>query len=905
MSLQPGARIGPYEVIAAIGRGAMGEVYRARDTELDRHVALKVQLDALTRDPERLARFRREAQVLASLNHANIAAIYGLEEAALSTVDPAAPPAKVLVLEYVEGPTLDDLLSRGALPLEEALPIARQIASALEAAHEAGVVHRDLKPANIKVKSDGTVKVLDFGLAKTGASPPTGSTAPDAATLDVGATREGLLLGTPAYMSPEQARGQPIDQRTDVWAFGCVLYELLTGERPFGGDTLADILGQILHREPDWSRLPPATPPAVRTLLRRCLEKSPRERLPHLGAARMEIADVIATGSVARQSPESLPGKRRSLRRGRLALAGVAVAVAAIVIWRAPSRTRVGAPPAPTRLSIDPEPAESWVISPHDPDFAISRAGDRIAYIGRRGAKSHVVVRRLDEFKGVALGDFGGAVRAPFFSPDGEWVAFVDGNALKKAAVDGSAVLTICPLAGYAGGATWAPDGNIYLGTLTGGLLRVPSAGGHPAPVTTEPGAEERSARWPDVLPGGREVLFGSVNSRGASEIRVRSLEDGREKLLVQDATFPRYAASGHLLYVAGGLLWAVRFDADGSEIVGDPAPVVDGVMIKGVGRAGMGAANVAVAENGTLVYRPSGAEGGGTATLVWVGRDGGEEPLGLAPRAYGRMALSPNDSRLAIEITDLHTGNTDIWVGDPHGETLSQLTFDPGADIYPIWTPDGARVAFSSERDGGGLFWTRADGTETEKRLVQGPRQLPNFATPDGRELVYVDARTRERPLYAVALADGHPVRKLAVHPGPVAALSPDGRWLANSSEETGDFEIYVQPLVNPEGARWRITTGGGRDPVWSRDGRELFYQRDTAMLAAAVSGEPAFSAASAVTLFEGPYVDSFGRWYDVAGDGRFLMVKPGWLVADRQAPLHVVLGWFGELERRVSSRE
>jgi serine/threonine-protein kinase len=716
-------------------------------------------------------------------------------------------------------------------------------------------------------------------------------------------------------MSPEQARGLAVDQRADVWAFGCVLYELLTGRSPFRGDTMADTLSHVLHREPNWAALPAATPPPLRTLLRRCLEKNPQDRLPHIGSARLEIADAITSRSFDRPEPASRqvaepPGRRH----GRWVLtAGVAAAaVAAIAMtvpiaraWLARSRpVDSTSPTAVTRVSLDPEPGESWVISPHDPDFAISPSGDRIVYIARREGRNHVVVRRLDEFEGVSLGDFDGVIRDPFFSPDGEWVGFVEGNALKKAAVGGGSVLTVCALPGYMNGASWASDGAIIFGSLSGGLRRVPSSGGEPELLAREVQAEPRTGRWPDVLPDSSAVLFASVDSRGVSEIRVRSLQSGDEKLLVPEATFPRYSASGHLLYVADGLLWAVRFDVSRLEVVGDPVPVVDGVMIKGPRQTGMGAANVGIAHNGTLVYRPSGAEGGGTSTLAWVARDGREEPLRLPPRAYGRMQLSPDGDRLAIEITDISTGNTDVWVGDPHGETLSQVTFDPAADVYPVWTPDGQRLLYRSDRSGGGLYWTRADGTGTEERLFEIAHATPYFVTSDGAELVFADPITPERSLFGLSLGAAHTVRKLGVFPGPVAALSPDGRWLANSSEETGDFEVYVQPLQNPDKARWRISTGGGRDPVWSRDGRELFYQRDTSVLSSSITTEPMFAAAPAVTLFEGAYIDSTGRWYDVASDGRFLMIKPGWLAADRQAPLHVVLGWFGELDRRVSGR-
>ena len=554
-----------------------------------------------------------------------------------------------------------------------------------------------------------------------------------------------------------------------------------------------------------------------------------------------------------------------------------------------------------TRTSINPSRGESWVISPHDPDFAIAPDGQRIAYIGRRGNANHVVVRRLDEFEGRSLGSFGGVVRDPFFSPDGQWIGFTDGNALKKVNVRDATAATIATLPGYTTGASWGAGDTIVFGTLNSGLFTVSAAGGQPSPLETAARTERRSPRWPYFLPDGRALLYAAVNARGDSEVRVLSLDGGDDRVLVEHATFPRYASSGHLIYVADGVLWAAAFDPKEFVLVGTPVPIVDGVMIKGPRQTGLGAANVGVADNGTLVYRAVGPEGSGTSTLVWVDRDGREETLRFAPQLYGRLQLSRDGSKIAIELTDPNLTNTDIWVGEVSGSSLRRLTFDPAVDDYPIWTTDAKRVAFRSGRDNGGLFLRSADGSGRVQRLVSSEfGTQPYFELPDRSGLVFAASRAGSPfAFYSVSVDGDHVPMKLDLHNGFVAAISADGKWFAYSSDESGNFEIYVQPYPNPDQEKWRITSNGGRDPVWSADGSELYYQNDTTVYASAVTTEPAFAAAPGVPLFDGPYIDSLGRWYDVAPDGRFLMVKPGWLSAARDTPLNVVLNWYEELRQ------
>jgi hypothetical protein len=894
MPLSAGTRLGHYEILAPLGQGGMGEVYRARDGKLHRDVALKVLPDALARDQERLARFRREALALASLNHPHIAGIYGLED----TTDTTA-----LVLELVAGDTLSDLIIKG-LSMTDALAIARQIAEALEAAHGAGIIHRDLKPDNVKVTPDGVVKVLDFGLAKQLA--PAASGAPPATI--VAETKLGSVMGTTGYMSPEQARGGAVDQRTDIWSFGCILYEMLTGQAPFGHESDADTLARVLTSEPDWQALPTDTPPPVRTLIRRCLQKDRHDRLPHIGAARLELADALGTSRTGTVTSVAPPAPRRWATY-RIGLGATLLFVAVALGWIALS-DRGDSPRAPpaavSRVSIEPPAGESWVISPHDPDLAISPDGQRIAYIGRRGERNELMVRGLNEFGSVSLGSFGGAVRHPLFSPDSEWVAFVDGNVLKKIRVSGGQAVNVCVLPGYMSGATWGPDNVITFGTLNMGLFRVPSSGGEPTTFPTSTQGNGRNSRWPEALPNGTAILFAAISGGGQAEIRMRSLVTDEERVVVRDATFPRYASTGHLLYVAGGALWGARFDPRSVETVGDAEPVVDGIMVKGPPQTGLGAANVAISATGTLIYRPSGTGATDASTLVWVDREGREEAWPLEPRAYGRMQLSPNGAKIAIEVTDEAAHNTDIWVGDAGGTTLSQLTFDPGLDEFPVWTRDGTRVLFKSSRAGGGLYAKRADGTGPAELLSNAQRVgQVYFVTPDGTQVVYLGRTDDGSPpalgYFGLRLDRTHINRSLPLVPGPVAAISGDGRWMAYSSEETGNFEVYVQPFPNPDAVRWRITTGGGRDPVWSADGRELYFQNDTTMFAARLTANETFAVAPAVALFDGPYVDSNGRWYDVAPDGRFVMIKPGWLSADPDAPLYIVLNWTEELQQRL----
>ncbi len=905
MALVVGARLGPYEILSALGVGGMGEVYRARDTKLGRDVALKVLPESFARDPDRLARFQREAEVLASLNHPNIAHIHGLED---------SDGIRALVMELVEGPTLADRIGDGAIPLDDALPIAKQIAEALEAAHEQGIVHRDLKPANIKVRRDRTVKVLDFGLAKA-LDPPAGTEAADALAnsptiTSPAMTQRGVILGTAAYMSPEQARGLTLDTRSDLWAFGCVLYEMLTARRPFTGATVSDVSAAILRLDPDWTLLPDATPAAIRRLLRRCLQKDRRQRLADAADARLEIEEALASPGVETVAPARTPSRRVERVAMALTLCGGAL-IAALLVW-ASSRPTPHTPARVSRFTVVPPPAEALVISGIVRDLALSRQGAHLVYTGPRG---QLMVRALDRLDGLPVPGVTNA-RAPFLSPDARWIGFFTGvsGELKKVSIAGGAPISLCRVTGSPRGASWGPDETIVFATNepTTGLFRVSAGGGKPEVITTPESTKgvEEDHLFPSVLPGGRAVLFtiaSASNTAALGQVAVLDLKTGRIKTLIRDGSQAEYVETGHLIYATAGTLRAVRFDLAKLEILGDPVPVVEQVMT-----AGTGAANFSVSPNGTLVYVPGGAgtQVSVTRSLVWVTRQGREQPIAAPPRTYNYASVSPDGTRVALAIDDQEH---DIWTWDLARQTLTRLTFDPGRDWYPAWAPDGRRIVFTSARGGPfNLFSRPADGTGTDERLTTSSHVQfgPSFS-PDGTRLVFtevmpdtgedlmwlpIDPSTglsagRTEPLLQTKFAERN------------AQISPDGHWLAYEANESGQEEIYVRPFPKVGGGRWQISSGGGNVALWARGGRELFYRNGNSMMSVSVQTTPAFSAGNPRKLFEG-YNFGFGRSYDVSRDGqRFLMIKDN-LSGDQStttASMVVVLNWLEELKQRV----
>ena len=884
MTLQHGTRFGPYEVIAQIGMGGMGEVYRATDTNLKRAVAIKVLPASVAGDHERLARFQREAEVLASLNHPNIAHIYGLED---------ADGIKALVMELVEGPTLADRIAQGALPIDEALPIAKQIAEALEAAHEQGIIHRDLKPANIKVRPDGTVKVLDFGLAK--AMEPVGIVSPsisESPTITTPAmTQAGMILGTAAYMSPEQARGKAVDRRADIWAFGCVLYEMLSGQRAFGGEDVTVTLARVVEREPDFDALPLALPPRVRQALRVCLRKDAKQRAGDIRDVRLALEGAFETAL----TPTAAPGPRRW---HRAALAATAAASGALLAGAGVWLLTRPAAPGVVRTTIATSGPTALVPNVGDRNVTITPDGSRIVY---RGA-GQLLVRALNQFEPTVLGGLG-APRGVFISPDGQWVGFFDGTGqLKKVAITGGPPVTIATNFGADGprGATWGADGTIIFATATRatGLQRVSAAGGDVTVLTRPDRARgETDHLWPEFLPGGQAVLFTIVPVSGGldnAHVAALDLATGVFKVVVRGGHHAHYLPTGHLVYGAGETLRAVAFDLDRLQSVGNPVPVLEGVLT-----AGEGVVNAAVAANGTLVYVPPDSLGTGLRSLVWTTRAGDEEPVPAPPREYESLQLSPDGSRAVIQVNDKGIG--DIWVWDFARQTLTRLTFDAENDYDPAWTPDGRRVVFSRR---GELFWRAADGTGAEERLTTSGGMLPTSFSPDGKQLIVeqnsdiklltMDGKEHVTPLVETIFSESRPY------------LSPDGRWLAYQSDESGQNQIYVQPFPDLNAGRWQVSPTGGREPAWSRNGRELFYlDGEGALVTIPIQTQPVFSAGKPTTLFDAPYFPVTGtRRYEVTADGqRFLFIKDN---ADQAAvsatpSLVVIQNWQEELKRLV----
>jgi serine/threonine-protein kinase len=913
VALAPGVCLGSYEVIAQIGAGGMGEVYRARDTRLKRDVAIKVLPESFAQDPDRLARFRREAELLASLSHTNIAAIYGLEQ---------ADGVTALVLELIEGETLADQIVRGPLPTGEAMPIVRQLVDALEAAHEKGVIHRDLKPANIKITPDGAVKVLDFGLAKL--APIEGESAQAGGmnalsmspTLSIHATYAGVILGTAAYMSPEQAKGRAVDKRSDVWSFGCVLFETLTGRRPFEGEDVADTIAFVLTKEPDWSLLPAHVPPAIQLLLRRCLEKDRKRRIADISTVRFVLdeptslssAEPVAAAATAATPPT--PRWRRLPTYGAILAAGVLVTAAgAWMIARANER-----PPQISRFAIVPAAAQVLNLSAPDRAIAISPDGSHIVYRGGPGNAGGglMLVRAIDQLDPRPIAGITG-FRDAFVSPDSRWIGFFTQNGIRKVPITGGPSILLCGTQGAPRGASWGPDDTIVFATSTTGLMSVPAAGGEPRVLTKPDTAHGEAGHFfPSVLPGGAAVLFTiTAPQLENSQVAVLDLKTGQRKILIRGGSQAEYVDTGHLVYAAAGSLRTVRFDLKRLEVVSDPVPVVEQVLTG----ATSGEASFALSRTGTLLYVPGGVAGveGARRSLVWVNRQGKEEAIKAPPRAYAYPRLSPDGSRVALDIRDQEN---DIWIWDLARETLTRLTFDPSGDSYPVWTPDSRRVVFASQRAGAAnLYWQAADGTGTVERLTTSLNiQNATSISHDGMRLVFFEivpktgadlyllplqSERRATPLVQTTFTERH------------AEVSPDGSWIAYESNESGQYQIYVRPFPNVDGGRWQVSTSGGSTrPLWARSGKELFYLSGDGTLTTVPVRTigSTFSAGNPSKVFDTKYYGTgsgtSGRTYDVSADGqRFLMIKDT-PTSDQQptttpASMIVTLNWTEELKR------
>lgn len=879
------SRLGPYEVLSRIGAGGMGEVYRARDTKLGRDVAIKVLPEAFVRDSERMERFHREAKFLAALNHANIAAIYGVEDAGSTDA---------LVMELAEGPTLADRIASGPIPLAEALPIARQIADALEYAHEHGVVHRDLKPANIKVSREDCVKVLDFGLARAVEGEADATDIRNSPTLSDMATQAGVLLGTAAYMAPEQVKAKPVDRRADIWAFGCVLYEMLSGKKAFAGDSVPETLAAILHNEPDWSQLPSDTPLRVRVLLQRCLQKDPKQRLRDIGDARISLDEVLsgAPDHALAGSPQ-YPSVlwRRALPWTVATLLFVTSASLAFVHFHqksaAPAEMLRFQIPLPEKISYG-----NWVdLSPDGRHLAFST----IAQDGHR----QLWIRDLDSLTSRALPGTDGAYIAAW-SPDSHVLAFYSENKLKRMDISGGSALVICPAIGppYYGG-TWSPDGVILFGSHDG-IVKVSAAGGTPSILIKAHRASQDFLGYPSFLPDGRHFFYSGYAGPNLYAY-VGSLDGGGgqepSKPLAVGRT-PHYLPSvgtepGSLLLLkSDGTLVAQAFDASRIELKGDPTPVVENLRA------------FAISPNGILAYTAGNVW---VQQLTWFDRQG--KILGTLgePGVYLSPAISPNGRTVAVTISD-GPGRADIWLFDLQTGTPTRFTFDDRVIFNPVWSPDGSRIAYSSTRTGTAVVYQKpvnGMGKEEAFKITPSHPAAPLDWSRDGRYLIEVVRTDTNLEVWAVQLSPGGasgearllPLANEGVYANN-ALLSPGSKWIAYDSDETGLHEVFVGTFPNP-GGKWQVSTHGGTQPTWSRDGKELYYVAlDGNLMAVNVSGRPdgSFVAGAPKVLFNPRRLQEPGLKFDVGKDGRFLIAS---IIQQPAAPITVVVNWRAQANK------
>jgi serine/threonine protein kinase/Tol biopolymer transport system component len=889
-----GKTLAHYEITSQLGKGGMGEVYQAKDRKLGRDVAIKVLPEEFAKDTDRVARFQREAKLLASLNHPNIAAIHGLEESG---------GINFLVLELVEGETLAEQLKRGPIPVEESLKLALQITEALEAAHEKGVIHRDLKPANIKVTPDGKVKVLDFGLAKAYAGEQAELNLSNSPTLSNAATQQGIILGTAAYMSPEQTRGENVDKKADIWAFGCVLFEMLAGRGMFEGRTVSDTLAAVLMREPDWKQLPHNLHPRIRSLLERCLEKEAKNRYSGIGDARVDIQKALADPSGVFGQPITLVEPRRRLRTilSWAAITPILIAIAGVAVWKLKPMPPPELRPV-TRFSYE-LPKDQRFGNLVECAIAVSPDGRRFIY----GTDAGLYLRSMNDMEAKLLPGTGGTPQHPFFSPDGQWVGFFSNadKRLKKIAISGGAPVTLADVS-IIGSFNWNADDTIIYGQWGKGIMRVSANGGTPEQITKS--AENGAIGHPQILPDGKSILFTRA-SPPPVKIVVQSLKSGECKELFEGRV-GKYLSTGHIVYEMGGNLFAVAFDLNTLKTVGGPVPLVEGVL-----RAG-GASQYAVSDSGTLVYVPGiGGIAEPNRTLVWVDRNGKEEPIEAPPNTYRGPRISPDGTRVALTVTI--SENTDIWIWDLVRKTLTRLTFNAAADAYPLWTRDGKRIAFFSAREGKvGIYWKAADGTGQEEFVgsMQNRVLLPSSWSADAKTLVLTQAASGFGSTDIGALSmEGdrkHSALLQENHSEADPQISPDGRWMAYTSNESGNNEIYVRPFPNLNGGRWQVSTSGGSMSLWSPSGRELFYRNGDSYIAVEVETEPAFKPGKPKVLFKGTYSSSYfvsielTPW-DIHPDGkRFLMIKPLETTASAEGGprrINIVLNWLDELKQRV----
>jgi len=922
--LAPGSRLGAYEVLSLIGVGGMGEVYRARDTKLGRDVALKILPASFTHDAERIARFKREAQMLASLSHPNIAGIYGLDE---------AEGQQFLALELVEGETLAAKLARSAdralpkrgLPVDEALTLARQVADALDAAHEKGIIHRDLKPANIAVTDDGVVKVLDFGLAKA-LETTTSSELSMSPTLTFAATQAGVILGTAAYMSPEQAKGRGADKRSDVWSFGCVLYEMLAGKRPFEGEDVSDTLAAVLRADPDWAALPKSLPASIELLVRRCLERDRRRRVGDVSTIRFLLDDPLPAAAPGVSTVGTrTPRARRTSAAAIAVLAAVSAGLGAFLAWTA--RPPRGAPIV-ARFPLTLGEGQ-FFTNAGEQNIAISPDGTNIAYAANR----RLYLRSMSDLGAQPIRGTDVNPRRPMFSPDSASLAFFspDEKALKRIAISGGAPVTVAsldsPNAPYGG--TWAGDSLVFglAGGPHHGVVRVSASGGT-LDVIAKINPDE-SAAAPQLLPDGEHLLFTLASTRGGlgvtdrwdrAKVVVQALRTGERKTIVDGGSDGRYVNTGHLLYALGGVVFAVRFDLSKLQVIGGPIPVVEGVLRAAAGNTGnSGAAQFSVSGNGTLVYVAGPVSlSGAQNMLAMIDRQGTIDRLKLPPGAYRDPRFSPDGKQLAVVTDDGREAV--VWVYDLSGATSMRRLTLAGSSRHPVWSPNGQRIAFQSDRDGDvAVFAQLTDGSGVAERLTkpeQGVAYTPESWSPDGKRLLLSATTSSIVTSVTVSLDDRNvkPFGDIRSSQPINAAFSPDGKWVAYTSRASGGASVYVQPFP-PTGASYQISKPSetaAHHPFWSRDGRELYYIPGQGRFAVvSVTTQPAFTFSDPVALPRGmPSFTEGGplntRQNDVGLDNRVVGVFPGVApgAASTGQEYRVVLNWFEELKSRVPVR-
>jgi len=898
-----GSQIGPYTIDRELGRGGMGVVYLARDTRLDRAVAIKALPEELASDPARLERFEREAKTLAQLNHPNVAGIHGVEE---------YEGARYLVLEYVEGETLAEMLDRGPLPVDEGIELAVQIAAGVEAAHEAGVIHRDLKPGNVIVTPEGRAKVLDFGLARVEETSSLSSGAmSESPTLTSPAiqhspTMPGVILGTAAYMSPEQARGRRVDKRTDIWSFGVVLYEMLTGASPFVGETATDSIGAILHREVDFSLLPAGTPANVQRVVRRCLVRDKMRRLQSIGDARVELLDV--------EEAASAPAADR--RFGWRTLAGSAVGAALVVglvgVWLGASRggeTRASV----QRFSIDVAGEGRTIDDRWGAHFALSPDGTRLAITLREGPERTLWVRSLDSDRMTRLSGTEGAGHVSF-SPDGQWILFADNEALQRVSVSGGTPIKICEVGGDHRGATWMDDGRVVFSpSQTDALMIVEASGGEPAPLTTlDESKNERSHRWPDYVPEADAIVFTAQRfgtTFNEASIDVLDMGTGERKTLVRGGAYGRILPSGHLVFMREASLYAAPMDLDRLELIGEPIPVIDGITYS----ASNGGTQAAFSRTGTLLYLAGGERNWSEKMLTAVDMEGAVTPLVEEYADYNGPAVSPDGRRVAF-IDGSVGNNADIWLLDMARGLRTRLTYGENDEASPVWSPDGEMLCFSTT-DGGNdhvIMVVPADGSAEPAALgVGGGLSSPTDWSPDGQSILYTDGYADQGRDIMIARREGDgwveaPLVATSFDEA-FGSFSPDGEWVVYASDASGQDEVYITPSGG-SGGRLQISTSGGEYPRWSADGAQVFYLRDfqldrPAMMAVDLNFEEEGAQASRPReLFRSDMSGFYlWHWFDVRPDGSgFVAMKPLQTGEKRDLRhLQLVLNWFEELER------